>query len=82
MKTTLGVLEARTHWSELLEMVHQGTEVIITKRGKPIAKLIPVRKDGARMKAEMETILKEFDQIRQRVQGKIDIKALIAEGRA
>ena len=82
MKTTVGALEARTHWSELLEMVHQGKEVIITKRGKPIAKLIPVRQDGARMKAEMETLLREFDQIRDRVQGKIDIKALIAEGRA
>ena len=75
-------MEAKTRWSELLEMVHQGTEVIITKRGKAVAKLVPVRKDGTRRKAEMEVILTELDQIRRGIQEKIDIKALIDEGRA
>ena len=82
MKTTVSAMEAKTRWSELLEMVHQGTEVIITKRGKAVAKLVPVRKDGTRRKAEMEVILTELDQIRRGIQEKIDIKALIDEGRA
>ena len=82
MKTTVSAMEAKTRWSELLEMVHQGTEVIITKRGKAVAKLVPVRKDGTRRKAEMEMILTELDQIRRGIQEKIDIKALIDEGRA
>jgi len=34
--------EAKTHLSRLLERVALGEEVIITRRGKPVAKLVPV----------------------------------------
>ena len=39
----VGAFEAKTHLSSLLERVSQGEEVLIRRRGAPIAKLIPVR---------------------------------------
>lgn len=41
MSTILNVHEAKTNLSKLLLKVSQGEEVIISKSGKPIAKLIP-----------------------------------------
>ncbi len=38
--------ELRFHTKELLESVSRGEEVIITFRGKPFAKLVPVEQSG------------------------------------
>jgi prevent-host-death family protein len=38
----VNIHEAETHFSRLLERVAMGEEVIISKGGKPVAKLIPV----------------------------------------
>lgn len=38
----IGAFEAKTHLSALLEAVAGGEEIVITRRGKPIAKLVPV----------------------------------------
>lgn len=40
----VGVFEAKNRLSELLERAAQGEEVVITKHGKPMAKLTPVRR--------------------------------------
>ena len=37
---TVGAFQAKTHLSALLEKVAGGEEVIITKHGKPIARLV------------------------------------------
>ena len=37
---TLGAFEAKTHLSTLLDQVADGEEVIITKHGKPVARLV------------------------------------------
>ena len=39
---TVGAFEAKTHLSSLLERVAQGEEIIITRHGKPLARLVPV----------------------------------------
>lgn len=39
---TVGTFEAKTHLSSLLERVAQGEEIIITRHGKPLARLVPV----------------------------------------
>ncbi|MCL4511963.1 MAG: type II toxin-antitoxin system prevent-host-death family antitoxin [Bacteroidetes bacterium] len=38
--------ELRFHTKELLDSVSRGEEVIITLRGKPYAKLVPLKKSG------------------------------------
>jgi len=37
---TVGAFEAKTHLSSLLEQVISGEEVLITKHGKPVARLV------------------------------------------
>lgn len=39
---TVGAFEAKTHLSTLLERVARGEEIVITRHGKPLARLIPV----------------------------------------
>ena len=41
--TTVNVHEAKTHLSRLLARVAAGEEVIISKAGRPIARLVPIR---------------------------------------
>jgi prevent-host-death family protein len=38
---TAGVREARQHLSALLDEVRKGREIVITERGRPVAKLVP-----------------------------------------
>jgi prevent-host-death family protein len=38
---TAGVREARQNLSALLDDVRKGREVVITERGRPVAKLVP-----------------------------------------
>ena len=37
----IGTFEAKTHLSALLEAVSAGESVMITKRGRPVAQLVP-----------------------------------------
>lgn len=54
----VGTFEAKTHLSALLEKVSQGQEVLITKRGEPIARLVPAqRSDRTQVAATIDTLL-------------------------
>jgi len=46
----VNIHEAKTHLSKLLEEVARGEEVIISKAGKPIAKLVPLDKKANKRK--------------------------------
>lgn len=37
----IGAFEAKTHLSRLLDSVKQGETITITKRGQPVARLVP-----------------------------------------
>lgn len=65
---TVGAFEAKTRFSALLELVEQGQEIRITRRGKPVARLIqeaPVH--SAERQAEIEAAIKGLREIRTRV---------------
>ena len=40
--TIVGAFEAKTHLSELLERVEKGEVVTITRRDRPVARLVPI----------------------------------------
>jgi prevent-host-death family protein len=40
---TIGAYEAKTHLSSLLKLVAKGREIIITRRERPVARLIPAK---------------------------------------
>jgi prevent-host-death family protein len=42
--TEVNVHEAKTHLSQLLARVEAGEEVLISRAGQPIARLVPARK--------------------------------------
>lgn len=44
--TEVGVHEAKTHLSRLLERVAAGEEIVITRGRRPVARLVPVRPSG------------------------------------
>lgn len=46
--TTVSVVEAKTHLSRLLEAAVAGEEVVITRNGVPVARLVPVREPASR----------------------------------
>lgn len=48
----IGSFEAKNKLSELLDRVEHGAEVIITRRGKPVAKLVPAGPGFDRKKAQ------------------------------
>lgn len=41
MTNSVGVHEAKTHLSKLLERVERGEEITITRRGQVVARLVP-----------------------------------------
>jgi prevent-host-death family protein len=48
MTKSVGVHEAKTHLSRLLEDVAAGEEVVITRRGEEVASLVPVHRSAVR----------------------------------
>jgi prevent-host-death family protein len=48
MTKSVGVHEAKTHLSRLLEDVAAGEEVVITRRGEEVASLVPIRGSSVR----------------------------------
>lgn len=46
--TEIGAFEAKNKLSELLDRVERGEHVVITRRGKPVAALIPAAEAEAR----------------------------------
>ena len=57
MTITVGAFEAKTHLSTLLDRVGEGEEVIITKHGKPVARLVSAaRVDQARANDAFEKL--------------------------
>jgi len=57
MTITVGAFEAKTHLSTLLDRVGGGEEVIITKHGKPVARLVSAaRVDQARVNDAFEKL--------------------------
>ena len=80
---TVGAFEAKTHLGQLLEQVERGEEITITRRGRAVARLVPVAGGDDR-----EAALATFRRLRERAArlrlGKYDStewKAYVDEGR-
>lgn len=76
---TIGSYEAKTHLPEMLKRTAQGEEIVITKHGVPVARLVPVSR--AVKEAVRETIreLREFRK--EHTLGGMRLRQMIDEGR-
>ena len=72
----IGAYEAKTRFSSLLEEVAKGKRVLITKRGKPVAQLVPVESRDLD-----ETIEEILDFRRKHSLKGLSLKEMIEEGR-
>lgn len=66
---TVGTFEAKTKLSELLDRVEGGEEVVVTRRGKPIARLVPA--GGKPLVHPNRTTAEELIEIGQRFRGRV-----------
>jgi prevent-host-death family protein len=75
----VGLFEAKQKFSELAERAGRGERIGITKRGKLIAEIGPVRQEGINLKEAFERI----EKIRRKVKPHpgLTAKDLIEEGR-
>lgn len=42
MPKSVNIYEAKTHLSELVQRAHNGEEIVISKAGRPVARLVPL----------------------------------------
>ena len=65
--TTIGAFDAKNSFSELLERASHGDETVVTKHGKPIAKIVPYVEENDTEYAEvLASISNTRSQIAQR----------------
>ena len=50
--TEIGAFEAKNKLSALLDRVEQGEEIVITRHGRPVAKLVPTNGEIDRSQAQ------------------------------
>lgn len=76
---TVGAFEAKTHLSTLLERVSRGEEILITRHGKAIARLVPA---GTADRERADAAIAKLKALRAGVTlGGLDWKDLRDEGR-
>lgn len=76
----VGVFEAKNHLTALLDEVEEGGEVLITRRGKPVARLVPVDDgfDRAKARRAVDGLLALSATL---TLGGVSIQDLVREGR-
>ena len=76
---TVGAFEAKTHLNELLNKVSRGETIRITRRGVPVARLVP---DNDAEPKDLKKVVREIREIRQgaTLEG-LTLRELIDEGR-
>lgn len=72
-----GMFEAKTHFSEIVEECMAGKEILVTKRGEPVVRIVPAKNDTR----SLEDVLQKFRGIRERAAPGPSIRQLIDEGR-
>ena len=78
----VGAYEAKTHLPRLLDRVEQGETIVITRHGKPVAKLVPASAEKVRpdIQQAIKDMLEFRDKHGPRLQG-LRVRELIEEGR-
>ncbi len=76
----IGSFEAKTHLAALLERVQKGEHITITRRGVPIAMLVPPDSGFEKDRKDIIAELKAFGQGRKLPKG-TTVQDLIKEGR-
>ena len=76
----VGIYEAKSKLSQLVEKAEAGEEVILTRRGRPVAKIVNV---APARKRDRAALLRQIHALARRVRipRKLSIRELVADGR-
>ena len=77
----IGTFEAKTHFSQIIEKAEHGAGFIITRRGKPVAKIIPFKQEPEMTFKEAVRQLIEMRKLYRGKPGSFNIREAIEEGR-
>ncbi|MBX3414035.1 MAG: type II toxin-antitoxin system prevent-host-death family antitoxin [Pirellulales bacterium] len=78
----VGTFEAKTHLTQLLERVAKGDRIVITRRGKPVAMLVPPEvEQETDVAAVVRAMLAQRDQQGPKLGRGVSVRQLIEEGR-
>ena len=80
----VAVYEAKTRLSELLAEVEQGAQITITRRGKPIARLVSAITAKRGALSQRQQVAATIVNLREQRKGVVlegDLRDLIADGR-
>lgn len=82
LENLIGSHEAKTHLSQLLDRVEHGETIVITRHGKPVAKLVPAEPEETRpdIRQTVAEMLAFRDKHGPKLGG-LKIRDLIEEGR-
>jgi prevent-host-death family protein len=77
----IGIYEAKTQLPKLIERVQKGERITITKHGRPVAELGPVRRHDHEAVRQALERLRAFRE-KLAVRGvRVNVKELVEEGR-
>ena len=81
MTQQIGAFEAKTHFSQIIEKAENGADFIITRRGKPVAKIIPFKQESEMSWEEAIEGMKELRKLYRGKPGSFNIREAIEDGR-
>lgn len=74
----IGAFEAKNRLSELLRAAEAGRSIVITRRGRAVARLVPVHDDASQDLKQLQAALQV---VRSEIEGTVDVRELVEEGR-
>jgi prevent-host-death family protein len=77
----IGTFEVKTHLSQILSKVEKGEDFIITRRGKPVAKIIPFEEEKKMTRREAVEAMIEMRKHYNGEPGSFNLKKALEEGR-
>jgi len=76
-----GIYEAKNNFSALIEMVEKGEEVRITRHGKEVVRMLPVRRKPVITDEQIERELEQIDALHKTIRSGPGWRELRDEGR-
>lgn len=81
LRVKVGVRELKNSLSHFINLVQEGTDVIVTEHGKPVARLVPVSDDESRLQKLIDAgiVTPAIDSSRPRPRGRLAVTRSMSE---
>ena len=80
MRTT-GIFEAKNNFSALVDLVENGEEVRITRHGREVVRMLPVRRKPVITDEQIDRELRHIDELHATVAAGPSVRELREQGR-